>query len=163
MRKRNRLTSHGKKRISERINATSKTTLKLKPYDLSRIAYMNGKSKDDFEGKFKQYIESKSKKGRKVKIYSNYVYIYSNKKLLTLFAVPDKYLPIQQYEKNNILNKIDLYYDKLISIKCFNDDKFEGIIDKEYKSEYNNKLLLSTEYGKKFIKLKHIKKIRPIK
>ena len=143
MKKRIKSTNHGKIRICERINTSIKTN------KLSSLAFNHGKNIDDFKGKFYLFLKRKSRK-------YNIIKILDNNKLITVYPIISNYLPIQQYEVNNEIDKIELYIDKPIIIKLKNGEEIKGFIDKEYKSEYNNKFLLNTENDCKFIKFKFI-------
>lgn len=71
-----------------------------------RKALMYGLSPSSFKGPFSQYLKAKLKKNSycTIKVFCDFIYIHRNKKLITMFPVPEKYLPISQYLPKNFKN-----------------------------------------------------------
>ena len=159
MRTQNRITKHAKKRVLERVDSPHKSN------SLSRIASKNGKSKNMYQGKLHQYLVSKSLRGANVKIYDNNIYIFSKntKRLITTYAVPEKYLPVEQYELSNeiisLSNKVKMYLNKPVIIELKSGEIRKGYIDGDYKPEIMSKLLLITDDETILIEFEEIKNI----
>lgn len=88
------ITQHGKIRMRERIHSHQRKIT------LFNLAKKYGYTAQNFIPPLSHYLQSKAEgKKKKVKIYQNNVYIYSKntKKLITVFPVPEKYQPINQY------------------------------------------------------------------
>lgn len=88
------ITQHGKIRMRERIHPSQRKIT------LFNLAKKYGYVAKDFIPPLSHYLQSKSEgKKKKVKIYQNNVFIYSKntKKLITVFPVPEKYQPINQF------------------------------------------------------------------
>lgn len=108
-----KLTIHSKQRIQERIDTN------LKGKTLFRSALKNGNDIEDFNGSFAQYLESKSKNRRGIKVYKNNIYIYvkNSKRLITVFPVPEKYFSIADaMSKSNKLEEKNKIKDKVIGL-----------------------------------------------
>ena len=89
-------THHANKRISQRLNITRK---KERAQSFTN-AVRKGFPRSRFSGSFRQYLDSKSKNNMSVKVYNNFVYIHKNKTVITVFPVPKKYLPVEDYLAN---------------------------------------------------------------
>lgn len=101
------LSSHSVKRLKERANVSSKREAKHKAVHARKCGY----SPADFKGAFKDYLMSKAKSGKKVKVHCEFIYIFDGTRLVTSYEVPKKYK-----------GKVDSYLvsEKLIKNK---DDK----------------------------------------
>ena len=53
---------------------------------LVRTVSMNGKSKDMYQGKFHQYLVSKSDRGARIKVYRDNIYVLLKSQLFNLLA-----------------------------------------------------------------------------
>lgn len=74
-----------------------------------KLAYSNGLGPDSFTGKFRQYLYShlyrqsrdmKYKyipKNNSIKVYKEHVYVFHHKNPITVFPVPEKYIPTSQF------------------------------------------------------------------
>ena len=82
-----KITHHARQRLNERVNLTKKRT------SIVNIAYCKGLTLLQYKGTFFQYLSAKKSK---VKVYHDYIYIFSKvrKSLITVFPVPQKYLPV---------------------------------------------------------------------
>lgn len=145
MKAQNRYTKHGKRRVIERVDTSQKVN------SLARIVSKNGKSKDMYNGIFHQYLVSKSSNRARVKVYKDNIYIFSKntKRLITTYPVPDKYLPVEQFEiSENILSlafSVKMYMNKPVIIKLKDESILKGYIDGEYNPEVISKFILITE------------------
>lgn len=159
MKAQNRVTKHAKVRLRERTDSNHNSNA------MSRIVSKNGKTKGFYQGKFHQYLLSKSISGARVKVYQDNIYIFSknSKRLITTYPVPDKYLPVEQYELSNdiltLSNKIEMYADKPVIVELKNGNVLKGYVDGEYKPDIISKFILVTEDDNILIELNDIKKI----
>jgi hypothetical protein len=153
------MTLHASERFSERLNIRkNKQNIKYKK------AKSHGYKINAFkEGEFKEWLSThignhydKIKEHydmSNVLVYDNYLYIYKeiNKKLITLYKVPDNFMPISTHlikQKPDYFSKVRL--NQRIYINCLHICK----CTKYYviqKSE--NKLLLKCAYCKKEIEI----------
>lgn len=98
-----KVSKHAKERCTERLNIA----YKAKRNQLFNRALKYGHPPADFAGEFADYLETRKNKGKNigVKVYDGNVFIYKNKLVITVFPVPDKYLPVKDnfasYIKNN--------------------------------------------------------------
>lgn len=90
-------TIHAKNRYSERTDVSKNSTKHNTKY-----AYKNGTPISKFTGDFYNYLFFKQRHNSRVsvKVYNNNVYIFDNinKKLITVYPVPEKFLPVEQYK-----------------------------------------------------------------
>ena len=120
-----KITHHARQRLNERVNLTKKRT------SIANIAYCKGLTPLQYRGTFFQYLSTK--KG-KVKVYHDYIYIFSKarKRLITVFPIPQKYLPVDKYkiplEIINLANKINSLNS--VNVKIITKDNLivEGIL-----------------------------------
>lgn len=146
---------HAKYRANERLNVA----YKAKRNQLFNRALKYGHPPADFTGEFRMYLESKkkNKKNVGVKVYDNNIFIYKNKLMITVFPVPERFIPTQDnlssYIKGNpllmklleVVNKEDVLLEVVIKDKnsyvsaLTIDDIFEnfGIGTTETKSKNN--------------------------
>lgn len=89
------ITKHARHRFAERLELTRREDMA----HFFRNAVMYGLSPHSFKGKFHTYLLNKLKKNSycTVKVYNDFIYIHRNKKLITMFPVPEKYLPVKQW------------------------------------------------------------------
>ena len=102
------LSSHSVKRLKERANVSSKREAKHKAVHARKCGY----SPADFKGAFKDYLLSKCKQGKKIKVHCEFVYIFDGTRLVTSYEVPDKYK-----------GKVDSY---LVSEKLVKNNKMDN-------------------------------------
>jgi len=88
-----RVSKHAKFRAKERLDVAYKS----KRNQLFNRALKFGHPVNDFAGEFRDYLDSKKKKHKNIgiKVYDNNIFIYKNKLVITVFPVPEKYLPIK--------------------------------------------------------------------
>lgn len=159
MKSQTRITKHGKRRIRERVDSIHNTNA------LARIVSKNGKSKGMYQGKFHQYLLSKSSSGARIKVYQNNIYILSKntKRLITTYPVPEKYLPTEQFEISDeiliLSNKVKMYLNKPVIIELNNGEKVKGYIDGDYDPEVMSKFILTTDDDNLLIELNEIMNI----
>ncbi len=128
---RSKLTYHGRHRVSERV-----TRVQNKVSLVGRASRL-GKTKNMYFGKFHQYLDSKSKNG-KIKVYQEYIYILTknSRKLITVYPVPRKYLPTEQYEITKELYtktmKINSHVNEEVIITTKDGMVVRGTIKKEF-------------------------------
>jgi len=128
MRRNYRITKHGKRRIAERTNFNYKGNY------LTRIVSRNGKSKGMYQGAFHQYLTTKSKNGSIVKVYQGNIYILSknSRRLITTYSIPEKYMPVEQYEikskREQIITIINNNLNKQLIIELKTGNVFKGIV-----------------------------------
>lgn len=122
-------TSHAKQRLKKRQdignkNLREKLLFKVKQYGLLP---------DAFIGEFKKYLKGKLRKpNTQIKVYENFIYIIGNKRLITSYQVPDKYLPIKKWLKKTY-NNSQLYIELLDYLK---EEDFEIVLLHKDKDEY---------------------------
>ena len=153
------ISEHAKRRAAERLNISRRNDIKHH----FRKALMYGLSPSSFKGTFYRYLMSKLKKNKSctIKIYSDFVYIHRNKKLITMFPVPERYLPVSQFlpEKHSfeeIENPADIEL-----LKLYHTSEFK-FYSKQLKSGSNaylvaliiNDELVSVSQGKSLEKQK---------
>lgn len=165
------ISEHAKRRAAERLNISRRNDIKHH----FRQALMYGLSPSSFKGTFNKYLMSKLKKNSycTVKVYSDFVYVHRNKKLITMFPVPEKYLPVSQFlpDKCNF-EEIENFADmELLKLYHTSDFKFYS---KQLKSGSNaylvaliiNDELVSVSQGKSLEKQKsacvkqHLKELK---
>lgn len=155
------ITKHAKRRFAERLELSKRNEYTLQ----FRKALLYGISPSNFTGAFYDYLSKKlyKNRGSKIKIYCNYVYIHKGKKLITMYKVPDKYLPVKNYLPSNTI-KCNNVVEKIIDAELllrdyykFNDFKF--YYKKNNKNLYTVVLIIkdeltSIEKGKDLDKIK---------
>ena len=82
------LSKHAEKRMKERLNLNKQAATRM-----ANKAYEQGINGNIKNGSLKKYIDSKIKEGKineytEVKIYGDYVYIFDDGLLITVFIVP---------------------------------------------------------------------------
>lgn len=99
------ITKHARTRFAERLDLTRREEMN----HYFKSAIKSGLNPKSFKGKFHTYLISKLKKNSycTLKVYSDFIYIHRNKKLITMFPVPEKYLPVSQWLPKNYNNTID--------------------------------------------------------
>lgn len=119
---------HGSCRMKERIGF-----IKNDKAHLNKVI-QNGTTKKDYKGDFYYYILDKEKrKDKKIKIYKNFIYIFNKAShgLITVYPIPEEFLPLEQYEFNDkekeIINNISLYGRSSMDITTKNE-MFSGMI-----------------------------------
>lgn len=121
-----KVTKHGKRRLKERLNIFNAYATEMKTIKV------NGKRMHNYKGKFFYYLHSKN--NGEIRVYKDNVFFFGggrrNKKLITVFPVPKKYLPIEKYEiEADVLEKV-LEINKLegqnIEVLLNNDLKLYG-------------------------------------
>ncbi len=121
-----RVTSHGKKRMQERVNVYNNYKMTI------RNVMNKGKTVDYYKGAFYYYL-TRRKKGY-IRVYNNRIYVfgsrYNKKRLITVFPVPEKYLPLDKYEINaDIKRMVKVINEKVgmkVSITLKNDKVILG-------------------------------------
>ena len=83
-----RLTSHGKARANQRMQVSSKRNAS----SAFSSAMMYGLSPADFDGSFRNFLVSKTKRGSKVKVHDGMIFIYKGRTMITCYKVPHKYI-----------------------------------------------------------------------
>lgn len=108
-----RSSNKAKKLSTHSIDRFRQRTDLSKSRDMKRLftnALKRGNNPDHYHGAFEQYLAShKRKSTHGVKVYANLVFIYNKRSrtLVTVFKVPDEYVPLQDYEKGG------KYYESL--------------------------------------------------
>ncbi len=82
------LSKHAEKRMKERLNLTKQAAIRM-----ANKVYEQGIDGNIKNGSLKRYINGKIKEGKineftEVKIYGDYVYIFDNNVLITVFILP---------------------------------------------------------------------------
>ncbi|MCL2415829.1 MAG: hypothetical protein FWD01_03350 [Defluviitaleaceae bacterium] len=83
------ITKHAKRRIKQRCGHSSERTAKA--------AFERGLKHSECIGKLKQYCNSQLSRNAdtgNIRFYGNYVYVFSDAKLVTVFEIPQKYKAI---------------------------------------------------------------------
>lgn len=89
-----KVTHHARTRFKERLNVpfSSECNKQFKK------ALKFGWNPDHYVGAFKQYLEShKRGKNSGIKVYSGNIYIYRGSTLITVYPIPEKYLPVKMH------------------------------------------------------------------
>ena len=79
---------HGKERVRQRTDYSRSRDIEK----LFQRAVTCGKSPSDFKPPFSDFLKSKLDHGSKVKVYQNLIFIYKDRKLITSYPVPKRYL-----------------------------------------------------------------------
>lgn len=125
-----RVTKHARKRLRQRNINKGRNGIAIS-------AKKNGKSKFYFEGAFHDYLSLKSSAGKIIKVYNNDIYIYSksSNNLITMYAVPKKYIPVEQYlideKKRYAIERSGMYFKRDCNIIQKNGIIIKGIIIKK--------------------------------
>ncbi len=126
-----RVTKHARKRIRERVMTNQS------PISLLNTVSRKGKTKGMYEGKFHQYLTSKSINGKIAKVYKDNIYILTKntRRLITTFKIPEKYLPVEQYEitkeKIALSNKVYNFSNQPVIVELKNNEVLNGYIINE--------------------------------
>lgn len=159
MKAQTRITKHGKSRVKQRTDTNHSSKA------LARIVSKNGKSKGMYQGRFHQFLVSKSAGGARVKVYQDNIYIFSKntKKLITTYKVPEKYLPTEQYEISKeilfLAMQVKMHLNEPV-IVTFKDKRIlKGHIDGEYDPDIMSKFILIIDGESNLIELKDVKQI----
>lgn len=158
-----KLTYHGKKRVNER------TMIYESKAALVRRVSMLGKTRNMYRGKFYQYLLSKSNRGAQVKVYNDYVYIMSknSRRLITLYPVPEKYLPIKQYEiPRNVISmamRVNSFLGRPVIIVKKDDSYVKGYILKEFVAQTMKNVMVVSDGEKVVIDIENIKEVKEMK
>ena len=124
-----KITEHGKIRIKERVNSNIRVS------SLRHQVLSNGKSLYDYTGKFFQYLKSKENGRFKIKVYKNYLYVFSknSRRIITTYQVSDKYIPLSDYEIlpeiSKIINIIISNNNKYINVFLNDGNNYYGVVD----------------------------------
>ena len=90
------VTDHAKQRITERTDISLSDIKKL-----SKHIYKYGYRLSRFTGDLHTYINSKQIDGGhySIRVFNNYIYIFDSelKRLLTVYPIPEEYLPVSNY------------------------------------------------------------------
>jgi len=90
------VTDHAKKRIIERTEITLKNAKKL-----SKHVFKYGYKLRQFTGEFYEYLNSKRIDGGfyDIRVFENHIFVYDTvqKRLLTVYQIPPKYLPVEKF------------------------------------------------------------------
>jgi hypothetical protein len=124
-----RVSKHAKERAGERLNVNYKS----KRNQLFNRALRYGHPPNDFAGEFRDYLDNKKKKQKSIgiKVYDKNIYIYKNRLVITVFPVPEKYLPIDEQYASYI--KDNPYLMKLYKIVNREDIALE-VVQKDNES-----------------------------
>ena len=123
-----KLTKHGINRINERVGT------EYEEKNLINKVKQYGHPIHSFNGDFYDYLLNKTNKGGKLKVYKNMIYVLSSNKknFLTVYPVPSKFIPIEQYlldhNMSNLIYYPKYYINKEISIRSINDIIVKGIL-----------------------------------
>ncbi len=139
-----KLTKHGKRRVSERIGATSKAA-EQNVKRAFRRGITHSETYDELHswmsGKFLSY-----KSASNMRIYRGYLYIFNKDVLITVYPLPEQFANIEEFVDADA-------YDRYIS--CFKDSsqKKEDEKNKKYKelrAQFDRKVMLNDirEYAK---------------
>lgn len=103
--------NHAKQRASERLDVSTKN----ERVKLFKIAMHSGIPTHDFKDELFDYLIKKhNKPGVGIKVYQDNIYVYKNKFVITVFPIPDRFKPVEQYYKNERnINPIILSFKKL--------------------------------------------------
>lgn len=82
------VTDHAYKRGNERLKLSNKSLLKM-----AGKAFNEGKKHSDFKGRMEKYFTGlylKNKTANNIRIYGEYVYLFSQNILITVYRVPNE-------------------------------------------------------------------------
>ncbi len=137
-----KITKHGLMRIKERVGESYNERSLLKE------VLLKGDTKENYSKEFYEYLCQKSVKGAKIKIYKDFIYILSkNKKnLITVYHVPDNFIPIEQYfikkGKSDLLYFSNRFINKEIKINTKYGYDIHGILKGVIGKNYAEKILM---------------------
>jgi hypothetical protein len=82
------VTRHAKVRARQRLGIPSRAIKRLLPRILA-----NGKRREQFSGALRRYLDSihRQENQKDIVVWSGYIYILHENKLVTVFAVPQEY------------------------------------------------------------------------
>ena len=128
---------HAKRRAGQRLNVA----YKAQRNKLFNKAIKYGHPPNDFAGPFKEYLIKKLSKvkGTQIKVYDKNIFIYKKHLMITVFPVPNSYLPIENYfvRSNPTMNR---FYD-IIGKRDFT---FDLLVNKD--NEYVFGLIIEDEF-----------------
>lgn len=98
-----KVTKHGKRRLKERLNVFNAYAMEMKS------SKVNGKRFYNYKGAFFYYLNSKT--NGEIRVYKDNIFLFGkgrrSKKLITVFPVPERFLPINQYLiDDDVLEKV---------------------------------------------------------
>ena len=161
------ISNHAKIRAAERLDLTRRDDVN----HLFRQAISYGINPSKFTGKFKDYLLSKLKKHSycSIIVYSDFIYVRHNNKLITMYPVPDKYIPVKTYLKNNVNVIEEEVKAELIMLKEFKTSDFKFYTKKPGKNGkmytavlivYNELVSVSTSKNEDKAKLSCVKQYK---
>ena len=142
------VSKHAQKRIEERLKENNSSKVKL-----FKSAIKSGNEKECYCGDFYKYLYGKSLKGQKIKVYNNNIFIMTRKGkiLITVYPVPNRFIPTEQYlinkEKSIVYYNIHKFYNKEIKLLIDQKIKASGILKKIIGSSYAELIELQTYTG----------------
>lgn len=118
-----RVSQHAKLRANQRLNLSYKAE-RNKQFNK---ALKNGISYKSFGGDFYNYLLKKKNKNKNtgIKVYNNNIYVYKGKLIITVYPVPEKYIPVESYLSSFLNNGLLI---KLYSIVDKSKIKFDVIL-----------------------------------
>ena len=119
-----KVSHHAKQRARERIDGP---TNKYQKNQLFTKALQKGVPAKNYSGPFREYLNNKlNHKGTNIKVYKNNIYVYNNRVVLTVFPVPQMYLPVDDYLASFLDNNPNLA--RLYSMVPRQEVSFELVI-----------------------------------
>ena len=137
------ISTHARQRAAERLNMSRRDEI----VHQFRQAYMYGISPSTFNGEFKNYLIRKQQKNKSctIKVFCDFIYVMRNKKLITMFKVPDKYLPIKKYLSSGVQDILEIETPAELKLrKLYKKSRFNFYIKeiKQHKNWYTVALVL---------------------
>lgn len=98
------LSEHSYERCKERVNIHGSKALVR-----AEKAYYLGKDVEDFDKVLSKYLKNvlEASDGNELKVLGNDIYIFGNKKLITVFPIPQKII-----QRNNNSKRRKVYYEE---------------------------------------------------
>lgn len=84
-----KVTQHGERRVRERLGVPKRAVARM-----AEKALTDGTSHSDYSGSFKRYLDGvflEYKKANNMKVYSQHLFVFHDKTLITAWLLPSKY------------------------------------------------------------------------
>ena len=131
-----KVSHHAKQRANQRLNVA----YKAERNKLFKRAIKYGHPPTDFAGDFNLWLSAKKKnKNVGIKVYDGNIFIYKNRLVITVFPVPERFLPIKDHYVASVkefeklvakINRENISFEVMltgetITVGMFIDDCFE--------------------------------------
>ena len=117
------VSNHAKQRFRERTDLCKNKEMT----QLFGQARHYGKSFAEFAGEFHNFLYARRTKNMHIKVYQDLVFFYKHRKLITVYKVPEQFLPVKEqtrawFKEHNIEDTAIRPYEQLESYEDLEED-----------------------------------------